>query len=122
MDKQTMISQKNIGIIAIVSLAVGLTLWINGDKKYESMAEARTACEEWRNNGIELEYYNKYGSKQRRFSRECSLEEETNQILGYEGVFTESDLRKDGKRFRGDDFDSWRPRLLKSKVVKHYRF
>lgn len=74
--------------------SIFLTSVLVGCGKYASLAQAETACDEWKMKGERLTYlvkdiessanYPRYDETY-ELNRSCSLEKETNQYLGYQG-------------------------------------
>ena len=85
------------------------------ESKYGSKYEANEACKKWVFKGFKYEYENSYGNKYDGYSRRCSLEADTNQILGFE---------KKGlnRKFYSEILVKEELIQLKEKVVKHFKF
>ena len=57
--------------------------------KFPSFSEAKVACNEWADKGVEYEKWSKsYFDPLYNFSRECELDRETKQWLGWEWIDT----------------------------------
>ena len=79
------------------------TMLVGCEQKYASQSQAQTACDEWTLEGDKIIYYytGLWGdslTKTTLLNRKCSLEESTNQYLGYQGVFSEKDRGLSGQK------------------------
>ncbi len=97
------------------ALALPTSVEANWFGKYNSRYEAKEACKKWVFKGFKYEYENSYGNKFDGYSRRCSLEADTNQILGFEtkGV---------NRKFYSAILYRQELRQLKEKVVKNFKF
>ncbi len=105
-----------LGSILFASVLVGC------EKKYDSRSQAKTACYEWEMKGERIDYTITYPTyietEEFQINRECKLEKETNQYLGYEGEFSSEDLEKEGKKV----YFEFEPKPTNLKVVKNFRY
>ena len=78
-----------------------LTTMFVGCGKYDSLAQAKTACDEWSMKGERISYSlrSTNGDTKETFAinRECRREAATNQYLGYEGKYSSNDLEQEGE-------------------------
>ena len=92
-----------------------LLVFITGCK-YGSKYEANEACRKWVSKGIKYRFESTYSSSiYDGNSRRCSLEADTNQILGFE--------RKGVKeKFYSKNLVEEELNKLKEKLVKHFKY
>lgn len=103
--------KKYTPLLLLLSLGVSGFWW----GKYPSKQQAMDACREWENKGNKISYKGKNFLSASGFAdydataRQCRVENETKQILGYESNSIQNGTWKSG--------DS-----MNHKIVKHFRY
>lgn len=106
--------------LSVVLIFLGLF-----DSKYPSKQQAWSACREWAGKGVKITYTYKLKSggleKNVALNRLCRQEEETQQYLGLQGIFLDSDRKKDGRTIYSNGGYNI-PKANNFKVVKNFRY
>ena len=119
----------NFKHLSVVILLAGLA-----GCNYPSRQQALDACYEWKQKGEKITYsYQNFdvGSNHQVTmfdesitvnNRDCKSEDATNQILGYEGKWSEKDRAMSGASSKSNGGLGQSPKAKDSKVVKHFRY
>ena len=91
---------------------------------YPSQRQAKEACERWKWKGETISYtYIVWGTDEiettKTVNRYCDIESQTNQYLGYQGVFDEAAQAKENANV-GSFMNS--PWAANHRIVRHFRY